>query len=145
MDLIWTQTVPRKLIDTTSGRDITDRFRGITYPTIPSPAQIAAVAAGKIVLITSNAPARIGSAEPANPVSTSPSYIQVAMFGVPQNAQRTVTKLQGLGIPVRIGNLTRSGKVYQIVMAGPFTQQAELNAALTQVRAAGFTDAYTRN
>ncbi|GEM_PF-496279 len=32
MDLIWTQTVPRKLVDTTTGRDVAAQFPEIVYP-----------------------------------------------------------------------------------------------------------------
>jgi len=141
MNLLWTQTVPRKLIDTTTGRDVTTRFRGITYPTIPTNAQIAAVAAGNVVLITSNVPV---PASPSTPAVASHKYVQVAMFGDPANAQNTAARLQALGLSVRIGKLSRGGKAYQIVLAGPYSQQAELNSALSTVRFAGFADAYLR-
>lgn len=32
MDLIWTQTMPRKLIDVTTGRDVTTQYPAIKYP-----------------------------------------------------------------------------------------------------------------
>jgi len=142
MNLVWTQTVPRKLVDTVSGRVMTRRFRGIKYPQMPSTAEIEAVASGKTVRV---AAVTAASAPASNaPVATGQKYVQVALFGVPANAQNTAARLQGLGLPVSIGKLTRGGKAYQIVMAGPFTQTASLNAALAQVRAAGFADAYIR-
>ncbi len=117
MNQVWTQTVPRRLV-TAAPVVTTARARA------PKAAPVAVA--------------------PVQPVAISSGYIQVAMFGVPANAQKTVTRLQGMGLPVSVGNISRSGKSYQIVMAGPFTQQAALNAALAQVRGAGFGDAYIR-
>lgn len=150
MDLLWTRTVPRKLIDTTTGRDMTAKFRNIRYPDMPSRAQVAAVAAGNTVLMTSS-PTRARTRAPASatPAAATPAaanhrYVQVGTFGVPANAQRTIAQLQGLGLPVKIGNVTRSGKAYQVVVAGPFSAQAGLSSALAKVRAAGFSDAFLR-
>ncbi len=91
-------------------------------------------AAGQKVVVSSSSAAPVSAAR----------YVQVAMFGVPANARTTAAKLQRMGLPVRIGKISRGGKAYQLVLAGPFAGTAQVNAALAQVRAAGFADAYAR-
>ncbi len=71
-------------------------------------------------------------------------YVQVGMFGVPSNAQRTAGRLQHAGLPVRVANIAKGGRSYQLVMAGPFMSLQELSAALGAVRRAGFRDAFVR-
>lgn len=68
-------------------------------------------------------------------------YVQVGTFGVPSNAQATVARLQSQGLPVVVG---RSGANLQVVMAGPFATQAEIQQALGAARAMGIRDAFVR-
>jgi hypothetical protein len=77
--------------------------------------------------------------------STGDLFVQVGTFGNPANAQRAVATLQGLGLPVDIGTMTRNGAALQVVAAGPFASDAELQAALRAARGAGYGDAFTRN
>ena len=71
-------------------------------------------------------------------------YVQVAMFGVPANTRRTVARLEAMGLKVRVNAITRGAKRYDVVMTGPYTDGSALAAALSQVRSAGFGDAYLR-
>ena len=157
MDLLWSQTVPRYLYDVNTGRDVTGLFAWLRYPNLPTQAQIRRVTTTSAVVSSSSAPvaatAHARAPAPSQPVATAPAapaaaashrFVQVGMFGVPANAQTTAQRLQRMGLPVKIGKLTRNGKAMQIVVAGPFTRQADLDAALAKVRAAGFTDAYLR-
>ncbi len=160
-DLIWSQTVPYRLMDITTGRDVTALFPGVQYPNMPTEAQIAAASAGaRVVVGSSSAPAvqtaaasqvavaaPVAAAAPAAaPAATGTAYryVQVAMFGVPANARRTVARLSDMGLSMRIVEITRNGKRYELVMAGPYLDRSSLNSALAQVRAAGFSDAYLR-
>ncbi len=102
MDQVWTQTVPRRLID--------------MAPVAKAP----------------------------QPKAVSGRYVQVGMFGVPSNAQRTSSRLQQAGYPVRMANAAKGGRSYQIVLAGPFGSSQKLAAALNAVRNAGFRDAFIR-
>lgn len=87
----------------------------------------------------------------AQPVSTPASvasahrYVQVGTFANPSNAQATGQRLAGLGLPVSMANTSRNGTSMKIVLAGPFSNSADLQRALQAARASGFSDAYTRN
>ena len=196
MNLIWTKTLPRRLIDQDSGRDVTGQvalvypftdedtqseelgqvtiatrngqtvkriLRNPGAPTVaelakrPAPAQTKA--APNIVVATKSAPVKSVAAAPrakpkvaAKRVTRAPKataqrtarYVQVGMFGVPSNAQATAKRLLRMGLPVRIGKLTRKGKTFQLVMAGPFGSDKTASQALSAVRKAGFADAYLR-
>lgn len=117
MDLVWTQTVPRRLIDRKTGQDVTRLYPHLTAP------QAAA------------APRQVAQGG---------RYVQVGTFGQPANAQRTAAQLQRSGLPVRTARYAKGGRNYQIVMAGPFASSADLNAALATARRAGFGDAFIR-
>ena len=84
------------------------------------------------------------SAPQAQPANTNAAYVQVGTFGQPVNADGVKARLAALGLPVSTSKITRSGKVLQIVYAGPFGSQAAAQSALAQARAAGFGDAILR-
>jgi hypothetical protein len=71
-------------------------------------------------------------------------YVQVGTFGDAANAQTAIARLQALGLPVGVGQVTRNGRAMQVVAVGPFATATALRAALGQARAAGFGDAFTR-
>jgi sporulation related protein len=125
MNQVWSQTVPRRLIE--------------------SGARVARVAQVQTLISSKSAPVASAS-EMAAPATRSGGYryVQVATFGDARNASNTVRRLQALGLPVSRANVSRKGKTLQIVFAGPISTQADLNRALIQVRAAGFSDAYFR-
>ena len=163
-ELMWTRSVPYKLYDVTTGRDVTALFPGIHYPDMPSAAQIAAAAGGRRVVVGSSsaAPAvaapvtpgyarapvpsvtRVAAVPPTPAATAGMRYVQVAMFGVPANTRRTVARLEAMGLKVRVSAITRGGKRFDLVMAGPYADRSALMAALGQVRGAGFGDAYLR-
>lgn len=117
MDLVWTQTVPRRLIDRKTGQDVTRQYQHLNPP------QMAAA---------------------PRPAAQGGRYVQVGTFGQSANAQRTAAQLQRSGLPVRTARYAKGGRNYQIVMAGPFASAADLNAALATARRAGFGDAFIR-
>lgn len=71
-------------------------------------------------------------------------YVQVGTFGVPSNAQRTARRLSGMNLPVVSRKMTRGGRSYTVVSAGPFADAAALRSALQTARRAGFSDAFIR-
>ena len=156
MRLIWTNGVPRRLVDQTTGRDMTRHF-----PTLRSPftsiAQQNSYAADRdppatppvsppdIVVATKNIPATTALA--ASPAPARPAghrYVQVGTFTVSTNAQNTARRLKAMGLPVRVGTYQKRGKSYRIVLAGPFADATQLQAGLTATRRAGYRDAFTR-
>lgn len=71
-------------------------------------------------------------------------YVQVGTYGQPSNLRAAISRLQAQGMPVATGNTSNGGRPLQVVLAGPFTSQAELHAALGRVRAMGYGDAFVR-
>ena len=71
-------------------------------------------------------------------------FVQVATFAVKANAERTAAKLKALGLPVVIKRSKIKGRIYCVVLAGPFEKKPGLMTALKTTRKAGFKDAFTR-
>ncbi|NOX72756.1 MAG: SPOR domain-containing protein [Alphaproteobacteria bacterium] len=174
MDLLWTQTTPRRLIDVTTGRDMTMQLPQVKYPytTITAstrafaPATAAPIrkkhkkkrpvddAASPLNMIEvedvsaldpnvkSNIPKTELKVTTKTKTAAAFRFVQVATFGVPANASRTMTRFQSGGMPTVSRALTRKGKTYAIVMLGPFRDDTALKAALTSARRAGFSDAF---
>lgn len=159
MRLIWTDTVPRRLIDTKTGKDLTKATPQLYYPYTSLSAQNAALARGAKIV-----PRRVAEARMAT-VASNPSkalrkssviraslpksavrhrYVQIGTYAVPGNAVRAKSRVQGMGFPVRMANYSRHGRALQVVLAGPFASQADLRRALAAARAGGYSDAFTR-
>ncbi|MGH1575610.1 SPOR domain-containing protein [Planktotalea sp.] len=166
-EVIWTQTVPRRLIVRSTGRDVTRSFPGLRYPYTSLAQQAAALgqnvqtqtrvisskgtAAKRVVRKTATVQrqqTRV-STRSTTPRKPSPAagkrFVQVGTFSVASNAQSTASRIQRMGLPVRIGKFNRGGKQMRIVLAGPFASAAHTNGAVTAVRNAGFRDAFARN
>lgn len=130
MALVWTDEVPRRLIDRSTGRDVTAQYPQLRYPyTDP----------GALRVSTKSAPA------PAQPARAAGArYVQVGAFARPANAQATVARLRGMGLPVRQGTATVKGQPVQLIYAGPFADQASLTRAHAAIRRAGYSQAFLR-
>lgn len=148
--LAWTNTVPRKLYERATGRVVNRLYPKLVYPYTSMAEQDAAgvivatkgqVAARKKAQAQQEPTARVSTK--ATPAATSGRFVQVGMFGVAANAQNAAARLKGAGLPVRLGRLTRGGKEYRIVLAGPFSSE-QIGAALAKSRQAGFKDAFVR-
>ena len=130
-DMIWTRTVPRKLVPLPVDRPV------ITLPASAAQSQAEADEGIVLRLSTRSAP------EAAQPSVKTPSrrYIRAATYADPAAAQDAAQGLADKGLPVRLGNVTRKGQVYKVVLAGPFSADAAVEAALARGRAAGHTGA----
>ncbi|MEN8832883.1 SPOR domain-containing protein [Pacificibacter sp.] len=71
-------------------------------------------------------------------------YVQVGIFGVPSNAERSIARLHALGLPVASQFITLNGKRVKVILSGPFETHAQTKAALKQARSAGYKDAFAR-
>jgi len=112
---------------------------------VPKPEVVVATPAPRPVAKALPKPApKVIAKAPAPTAAVVGRYVQVGTFGVPANAQRTAQRFQAMGLPVRIGQITRKGRPLQIVMTGPFGNSGDVRAALGQARAAGFADAFVR-
>jgi len=165
MDLLWTRQTPRRLIDVTTGHDVTATYPQIRWPytTVSSRSYAAATPAGYTYTGKTRARSKSApdAASPLNmkrikhiedtvaeipqPVQTSRvtgRFIQVATFGVPANATRTQTRFDQAGLPTAARALRRGGRNYSVVLLGPFQDQAGLQQALNTARQSGFGDAF---
>lgn len=169
MRLIWTDSVPRRLIDRSTGQDVTADHPRLFYPFTDMATQRTYLASKDSLRVLRSADGRVKleprdgapqlstratpQPEPARPQpareprASAPAhrFVQVGTFGVPDNAQRTAARLQALGLPARIARMSRGGRNLQVVMAGPFDSRQALGAALDKARQAGFGDAFPRN
>lgn len=84
------------------------------------------------------------SQQPASSGAATHRFVQVGVYGQPQNARNSIAVLRQMNLPVRTGQFQRKGRTLQIVLAGPFRSQAELTRALGAARGAGFSDAVLR-
>lgn len=161
MDLIWTQSVPRQLIEVQSGRVVTRQYPNLRFPYRSYAAQEAAgvstsgASSSSITYSTkSRAPQRAqpvrrkaiatAPAPQRAPKATGHRYVQIGTFGEPQNADRSAAKLRAMGYPVSNAKISKGGKQLRIVLAGPFGAPGDVAAALQRVRASGFRDAFAR-
>ena len=142
-DLIWTRTIPRKLYGKGTGRVVNNLFPELRYPYTSMNDQNAAMG-----LTTSSRSKSAAAATPRKQGGTAKSgtdgrYVQVGMFASEANAQRAAQRISAAGLPARFGTLTKGGKSYRLVMAGPFGA-GQINAAVATARRPGFSDAYAR-
>ena len=170
MEVAWSNTVPRYLIDRNTGRDISYMYPGLQYPYTSFEAQRAAgvtvATQGRVVLppqrvaktsrratvSTRQAPPREStvSTRSAAPKSApqkktvrkaSHSYVQVGAFRDATQAQRAAQRLANSGLPTRMGQVTRGGQAFSMVKVGPFRTQPQLDRALRKVRGKGYGQA----
>lgn len=165
MLLIWTNTVPRRLINQKTGQDVTARLP-LVYPYTSVEQQRrdlgdvtfakrngqlvkrivrnknAAPVKRKPVYSSRSAPKPVATA-PATPRAAGKTYVQIGVYGDSANAQRAAQRVARMGMGARIGKSTRGGKTYLSVQAGPFGASSA-PAALGKLRGAGYGDAYIR-
>lgn len=167
MLLIWTNTVPRRLINQSTGRDVTAQVP-LVYPYTSVEQQRREL--GEVTLTTRNgqlvkrilrnpgaapvvraptyssrsaAKPAVAPAQPAKAQTGAAHYVQVGTFHDAANAQKIAQRIAKMGMGARIGKSTRGGKTYLSVQAGPFPKTSA-SAALGKLRGVGFADAYIR-
>ncbi len=146
MELVWTNTVPRRLVDRKTRRDVT-----ALYPNIKAPAPVISTRGTQKPKAVAKAQAKPGKRQVTVSTRSAPRaapaghrYVQVGTFGVPANATGAIKRLQAAGLPVRIGKYKKGGKDLKIVLSGPFADAKSLSRALSMAKRAGFRDAFTR-
>jgi cell division septation protein DedD len=114
-----------------------------TIAAAPLDDPIADAAATLDALDAPSAPAT--PATPAAPKAASTldkPFLQIGIFSVEANAERTVDMLGSQGIVAMVKPGTSNGKSFWRVIVGPAGSSAERKALLEKVKKAGFTDAY---
>lgn len=148
--LIWTRTVPRRLIDQGTGRDVTATVP-LVYPYTDVNTQERELGKVTVVRVNGRVKKRV-ERNRAKSRSLAPTkknvhgrYVQVGTFKNPANASAAAQKVAQSGLPAGIGNVRRLGKTYQVVVAGPFPTSKSLRKGLRKAQAIGFGDAFVRN
>ncbi|MBS9717106.1 SPOR domain-containing protein [Pseudohalocynthiibacter aestuariivivens] len=136
MERVWTNTVPRRLVNPTS----------TTGQTVVTRRASNIVTADASVL---HASTRRVQTQPASTTTQSTEgrayrYVQVGRFVTAQDAQSAASRLQSSGLPARIGRTQRDGQTLRVVLAGPFQERSALNAALQRAQSIGFKNAFPR-
>ena len=132
MNEIWTQTLPRQLVQTRSaGRSIqlNDTARSGSSPYWVPPVSDSRVTR----LSTRSAPQSVGSAKPK------PVYLRVADFADADKARDLAQRLSRQGLPVKLGKYARGKHEVRIVLAGPFRSPQQQQQAVSVLKRAGFS------
>ena len=158
MRLVWTDEVPRRLIDQTSGQDVTALNPKLRYPytdfatqlndqktvkTRASKSSSERVSTKSVPVKTVRSKKILKDAAARTSVRAAKPFLQVGMYGVPANAQRAAKRLQSVGLPARVKSVKRNGKSVQIVFTGPFRVGDDVKA-LARAKKVGFHAAYLR-
>lgn len=158
MDLRWTRTVPRRLIDVSSGMDVTAFNPDLVFPYTSAEQQRmgrrgvmstkgkAAAAANAATLSTRSAPkAPRAASDKALRVAVGHRYVQVGRYPSDKAAMADAAKLKRAGLSVRMGTLHgHDGGAARVLLAGPYGTPQALGNALYAARRAGFGGAFTR-
>lgn len=126
---IWTETLPRRL------KPVPTQGRIITLP--PEAAKSPAEESLPLIRLSTR------SAPDAPRMKQAPAgrWVRVARFDDEARARQAAQSLARQGVPVRLGAMRSRGKSYKVVMAGPFTSDAQTSQALRAARNAGYTSA----
>ncbi len=89
---------------------------------------------------TTSAPAP--AAAPANTGSLSKPFIQIGIFSVEANADRTAEQMRSGGLTASVLQQSSQGRSFWRVIVGPAGTEAERASLLAKVKAQGFADAY---
>lgn len=81
-------------------------------------------------------------APPAQASSLEKPYIQLGIFSVQANADRTAERMRAAGIVPSVIKSSSRGKTFWRVIVGPASSASERKALLAKVKADGFDDAY---
>jgi len=108
-------------------------------------------AAEEAPVATTGAPADVtvapldrgASSPPAQPAGAlSKPYIQAAVFSTEEAAKNASAQLRGAGLTTVIRQTSSGSRTLWRLLAGPAATQADRDAMLRKVRAAGYADAY---
>lgn len=164
-DLIWTNTVPRRLINRATGQDVT-RNMPLVYPftdVVTQQRQLGTVTLahqnGQVVkrvqrnaaapaptVSTRSAPKPVAPRAPVQSASTlqGQGLVQAALYRDDAGARAAAQRVGQLGLPVQLGTIQHRGETLKMVMVGPFASGDAQVGALRRVRAAGFANARLR-
>ncbi|MEP2781652.1 MAG: SPOR domain-containing protein [Pseudoruegeria sp.] len=126
MRMVWTDTVPRRLVQAPVAQDIYLTDAQIQYR-------------------KNNNITRSKAVKTPKPLAKAKHrYVSIGAYKDPKQAELAARKLQSKGLQVRYGTYKKNGQSLRMVMAGPYQTQDQLNNAMSKARQAGFTKATFR-
>jgi hypothetical protein len=164
MLVMWTNTVPQRLINRRTGADVIHQFPGLQPPytsfeaqraagvtvstqgnRVPEPVTVQRMARLQSKAQPTTAVISTRSVPDAQPrTAASHRYAQAGIFADPAQAQAAARRIARAGLPARRGTLTRDGRELTLVLAGPFTTQSQLTSGADRLRAMGFANVTLR-
>ncbi len=87
------------------------------------------------------APEPVPAAKPRTSSLDKP-YVQIGIFSVEANAERTANQMRGAGVMPTIKPFEANGKTFWRVVLGPATTASERKQLLAKIKEQGFSDAY---
>ncbi|MFX0546903.1 SPOR domain-containing protein [Roseovarius sp. S1116L3] len=150
MEMMWTKTLPRRLILTETGYDVSREYPGLIYPYTSYEQQRAAMSAPAKPAVTVSSKSRQPEAKVqaakarATAAAGANSYVQAGVYTTRAQAQRAAQRLAGAGLPARLGSMTRGGTQYSLLLSGPYASAEAAQGALARARGAGFGNARLR-
>lgn len=87
-------------------------------------------------------PVQTTAVTPPTATTLSKPFIQIGIFSVEENAERTAQRMKSSGVAPTVKRFERDGKPFWRVLAGPTTTSTDQRQLLAKVKDAGFTDAY---
>jgi hypothetical protein len=167
MEVMWTNTVPRRLIDRQTGADVIHRYPGLQPPytsfeqqraagtyvatrgrITPEPQTVRrtarAATAAQPPAATQPAATVSTRSTPDAPQSASHRYAQAGIFADATQGKAAAQKIARAGLPARRGTLNRDGRELTLVLAGPFATQTQLERGIARLHGLGFADVRLR-
>ena len=135
MDRIWTQTVPRTLIRQKAANRavrLTGDAREGNSPYWTPPVQ-----EKRVARISTRSEPQGGHRK--TPSRQKPAFVRVADFSDAAKARNLAQFLARQGVPMRLGKLSRGGREFRVVLAGPFVTAAQIDQAVKKLRQAGYS------
>lgn len=123
----------------------------ITETVSDDPVAVIAASAIEEATASSNSKETVAAAAPSSgPIETAPQatsrlekpYIQIGIFSIESNADKTSKLLSDAGVLPTVKKSTTNGKDYWRVVVGPSLTSSERSAMLNKVKGLGFGDAY---
>lgn len=113
-----------------------------TTPLDPIAGAAAAIDAAEASATPPPAAAAPAPATPANTGSLSKPFIQIGIFSIEANANRTAEQMRSGGLTASVLQQSSQGRTFWRVIVGPAGTEAERAGLLAKVKAQGFADAY---
>ena len=89
-----------------------------------------------------SAPATAPAAPAPRASTLDKPFIQIGIFSVEANANRTAQQMRSAGIVPTVKTFQNGGKTFHRVIVGPATTTGERSALLDKIKEEGFSDAY---